>query len=196
MRYSSYASVCRRPHPSTGYISDTAKASFWNVDYYQHHFDVDTKTVRLFSRSIFERDSKPEFSYHLGPPPLCQHAQPIVPYVHFRAPHARARSLRAVLDAHHAHIHALRHLLARPLHRLLPLVRPGRVRLRASQHRSRARVFIWHRPPRAVLGRPAIRGYQRGVDHGRGRDRVGLRHVRLDTCVGACSSRPCYASAL
>lgn len=31
--------------PAAGYISDAGNASFWNIDYYQHHFDVDTKTV-------------------------------------------------------------------------------------------------------------------------------------------------------
>ena len=31
--------------PAAGYISDASNASFWNIDYYQHHFDVDTKTV-------------------------------------------------------------------------------------------------------------------------------------------------------
>jgi hypothetical protein len=31
--------------PAAGYISDASNASFWNIDYYQHHFDVDTKAV-------------------------------------------------------------------------------------------------------------------------------------------------------
>lgn len=38
--------------PAAGYISDASNASFWNVDYYQHHFDVDTKTVSFSSRTL------------------------------------------------------------------------------------------------------------------------------------------------
>ncbi len=36
--------------PVAGYISDATNASFWNVDYYQHHFDVETKTVGFLSQ--------------------------------------------------------------------------------------------------------------------------------------------------
>ncbi|KAI0299458.1 hypothetical protein B0F90DRAFT_1728852 [Multifurca ochricompacta] len=52
-----------RESQGRGYISDAANASFWNVDYYQHHFDVDTKTVRYL--------------------PLYQHTQPLLPYIYF-----------------------------------------------------------------------------------------------------------------
>ena len=38
--------------PATGYISDSGNVSFWNIDYYQHHFDVDTKTVGRFPRPV------------------------------------------------------------------------------------------------------------------------------------------------
>ena len=44
-----HTSVERR---AAGYISDAGNASFWNVDYYQHHFDIDTKTVSPLSQSI------------------------------------------------------------------------------------------------------------------------------------------------
>ncbi|KAF8497593.1 Yip1-domain-containing protein [Russula emetica] len=49
-----------------GYISDASNASFWNIDYYQHHFDVDTKTVGRLS--------------------LYQHTQSLLAYLHFRTP--------------------------------------------------------------------------------------------------------------
>ncbi|KAH9967503.1 hypothetical protein BC827DRAFT_1264300 [Russula dissimulans] len=32
------------PAGNIGYISDASKTSFWNVDYYQDHLDIDTKT--------------------------------------------------------------------------------------------------------------------------------------------------------
>jgi len=41
-----------RTVPAAGYISDSSNASFWNVDYYQHHFDVDTKTVSFFPHTL------------------------------------------------------------------------------------------------------------------------------------------------
>ena len=46
--------VGTRPNfPAAGYISDSGNASFWNVDYYQHYFDVDTKTVSFSSPPPF-----------------------------------------------------------------------------------------------------------------------------------------------
>ena len=41
--------------PAAGYISDASNASFWNIDYYQHHFDIDTKTVGFFFLPPFFR---------------------------------------------------------------------------------------------------------------------------------------------
>ncbi|KAH8990833.1 Yip1-domain-containing protein [Lactarius akahatsu] len=52
-----------------GYISDASKASFWNVDYYQHHFDVDTKTVLLRCVNTLNPLSLTYTSAHLTPAP-------------------------------------------------------------------------------------------------------------------------------
>ncbi|KAN0139307.1 hypothetical protein V8E53_002808 [Lactarius tabidus] len=53
----------------SGYISDASKSSFWNVDYYQHHFDVDTKTVILRCVNTLNPHSLTYTSAHLTPAP-------------------------------------------------------------------------------------------------------------------------------
>ncbi|KAN0107751.1 Yip1 domain containing protein [Russula decolorans] len=52
-----------------GYISDAGDASFWNVDYYQHHFDVDTKTVIFRCINTLNPFSPTYTSAHLTPTP-------------------------------------------------------------------------------------------------------------------------------
>jgi len=51
-----------------GYISDS-NASFWSVDYYQHHFDVDTKTVVFRCLNTLNPFSPTYTSAHLTPAP-------------------------------------------------------------------------------------------------------------------------------
>ncbi|KAI0278719.1 hypothetical protein BGY98DRAFT_972762, partial [Russula aff. rugulosa BPL654] len=52
-----------------GYISDAGNASFWNIDYYQHHFDVDTKTVIFRCINTLNPFSPTYTSAHLTPAP-------------------------------------------------------------------------------------------------------------------------------
>ncbi|KAI0289959.1 hypothetical protein BC826DRAFT_581186 [Russula brevipes] len=52
-----------------GYISDASNASFWNIDYYQHHFDVDTKTVLFRCVNTLNPFSPTYTSAHLTPAP-------------------------------------------------------------------------------------------------------------------------------
>ncbi|KAH9993290.1 hypothetical protein BJV74DRAFT_369910 [Russula compacta] len=52
-----------------GYISDAGNSSFWNVDYYQHHFDVDTKTVLFRCINTLNPFSPTYTSAHLTPAP-------------------------------------------------------------------------------------------------------------------------------
>ncbi|KAH9968147.1 hypothetical protein BC827DRAFT_474736 [Russula dissimulans] len=50
-----------------GYISDASKTSFWNVDYYQDHFDIDTKTVLFRCINTLNPFSPTYTSLHLTP---------------------------------------------------------------------------------------------------------------------------------
>ncbi|KAI0251848.1 hypothetical protein BJV78DRAFT_1207198 [Lactifluus subvellereus] len=52
-----------------GYISDAGNASFWNIDYYQQHFDVDTKTVLFRCINTLNPLSSTYTSAHLNPAP-------------------------------------------------------------------------------------------------------------------------------
>ena len=111
----------------SGYISDAGNTSFWNIDYYQRHFDVDTKTVRFLPPNPVSDVSRDLSSHCLGPLSLYQHAQPLLAHIHLRPPEPRARPLRTVLDAHHAHFLPLRDVLSRPLYRLLPILGSSRI---------------------------------------------------------------------
>lgn len=57
----------------------------------------------------------------LGPPPLLHDPPSALIRLPFRAPHAERGSIWALLDAHHAHLRALRMLLTRILHLRVPL---------------------------------------------------------------------------
>ncbi|KAF8480062.1 Yip1-domain-containing protein [Russula ochroleuca] len=58
-----------REVPGRGYISDAGNTSFWNIDYYQHHFDVDTKTVLFRCINTLNPFSPTYTSAHLTPAP-------------------------------------------------------------------------------------------------------------------------------
>lgn len=124
--------------------------------------------------------------YPTGPKTLLLNPPPNLDRLPRHAPNPLPRSLRPLLGAHHAHIHAVPLLLPRLLHLVLPLLprHDVRVRLRPAQHQRHAGLRIRARAAHPHLARAAVRGRGR-VERGGSRGGVGVRDVRLDTRFGA-----------
>lgn len=102
------------------------------------------------------------------------------------------RPLWSLLDAYDSHLRSFRVLVARALHRQLPLDRRWGVQLQlpASLDCRLARVRVWSRCACALVGRSEVPG--RGMEPGRGSCGVGVWTIRLDTRRSA--SHPAFTS--